>query len=62
MDTILVLLDDFIPSHECEDGSAVLIEGGRLSLIEICSQMLRIDWQYLISSYIKISLKFLYFC
>lgn len=47
---ILVLFDDFISPHEGEDGSAVLVEGGRLGLIEVGSQVLRIDRQYLISS------------
>ncbi len=47
---ILVLFDDFISPHEGEDGSAVLVEGGRFGLIEVGSQVLRIDRQYLISS------------
>ena len=59
---ILVLFDDFIPPHEGEDGSAVLVEGGRLGLVEVGSQVLRIDRQYLISSDIEIGLQFLYLC
>lgn len=56
------MFDDFIPPHEGEDGSAVLVEGGRFGLVEVGSQVLRIDRQYLISSDIEIGLQFLYLC